>query len=426
MKQFIVFVFLCQILAFAVPEQVESIAAIVDGKVILKSEVMEAILQAQTSPSFAKMSITEQQKQVLQSMIDDKVILARADKDSIVVTEAEVRARVDSHIAMLASRQKMDMKQLEKAIRAQAGLSLAQYREQLSGQIRDQMLTARIRQRHIGPVEPTRKEVETFYAQFKDSLPRQYNSIHVSHIQLKIKPNQGIIDSVQRLAKAIVDSLDQGIAWDVLVRRHSQDSLATKGGDLGYFRKGVLEPEYERAAWKLALGQYTDAPVKTRFGWHLIRILGKKDDEVRTAQIVLRTIPSLQDSQQVIALIDSLRALAIAGAPFGDLARKFSQDEETNWKNGSLGWMERGELDSAYQQVIANLDAGQVGEKVKIEDSWHIFKLDETKALRELTIDDDYLKIEEFASNNIANQKLAKLVERWRKEVFIEIRLGKE
>jgi peptidyl-prolyl cis-trans isomerase SurA len=322
---------------------------------------------------------------------------------------------------MLMSRQHLDAKALEKAIRSQIGLSMAQYRDQLTKQIHEQMLMARIRQRHIGVVQPTKQEVEKFFAEYKDSLPLQYNSILVSHIQIQIKPSKAIVDSVKMELAKLVDSLDQGIAWEVLAKRHSQDSLASKGGDLGFFRKGILEPEYERAAWKLDLGRYTDEPVKTRLGWHLIRILGKKDDEIRTAQILMRTIPSSQDSLHASQLIDSLKAVA-ATKSFGELAVKFSDDAETNWKKGSLGWMERTELDSAYQQVIANLDPGEISDKVKIDDSWHIFRLDQAKQSRELTLEDDYQKVEEFASNNIANKKLEKLVERWKKEVFIEIR----
>lgn len=409
-------------ISFAAPELVESIVAVVDGKVILKSELMAAVLQSQSTPGFAKLDAKAQQERVLQSMIDEKVILARADKDSISITDAEVRGRVDSHIQTLMSRQKLDMKALEKAIRAQVGLSMAQYRDQLTKQIHDQMLMARIRQRHIGVIQPTRQEVEKFFREYKDSLPLQYNSILVSHIQIKIQPSRFIVDSVRAELAKLVDSLDQGIAWEVLAQRYSQDSMAAKGGDLGFFRKGILEPEYERAAWKLDLGRYTDEPVKTRLGWHLIRILGKKDDEIRTAQVLMRTIPSAQDSLQAMSLLDSLRSLALNGQAFGDLALKHSHDPETNWKKGSLGWMERAELDSAYQQVIANLDAGELSEKVRIGDSWHVFRLDQTKPSRDLTLDDDYLKIEEFASNHFANKKLEKMVERWRKEVFIEIR----
>jgi len=398
---------------------------VVDGKVIFMSDVMQAVIQSQSTPGFAKLDPKAQQLQVLQSMIDEKVVLSRADRDSIVITDDEIRSRVDQHIQMIASRQKMDAKALEQAIRAQTGMNMTQYREQLSTQMHDQMLMGKIRQRHIGVVEPTRKEVEKFYEQYRDSLPVQYNSIHVSHLQIKIEPDSLIVDSVRTLAKRLVDSLDQGIAWEVLAKRHSQDSSASRGGSLGYFRKGTLEPEYERAAWRLDLGQYTDSPVKTRFGWHLIRILGKKDDEIQTAQILLRTVPSALDSFHTHNLADSLRNLAQKGENFVALAKKFSSDQETSWKGGSLGWMERSELDSTYQNVIAGLDAGAISEPILIDDSWHIFRLDEARPSRSLTLEDDYAKIAEFAANMIGNAKLQKLTERWRKEVYIDIRLSR-
>ncbi|HSQ40673.1 MAG TPA: SurA N-terminal domain-containing protein, partial [Fibrobacteraceae bacterium] len=253
MKTALISFFLLTSLLSAAPELAESIVAVVNGKVILRSELLAALQQSQSNPSFLKLAPKEQQLQVLNAMIDEKVILARAEQDSILISDAEVRSRVDAHLQMLASRQHMDMKALEKAIRTQAGLTMSQYRDQLSSQIHDQMLMARVRQKHIGEISPTRAEVEAFYQQYRDSLPMQYNSIRVSHLQLKIAPDAQILDSVRTLAANLIDSLDQGIAWDILAARHSQDSMAAKGGDLGYFRKGLLEPEYERAAWKLDL-----------------------------------------------------------------------------------------------------------------------------------------------------------------------------
>ncbi|HSQ41404.1 MAG TPA: peptidylprolyl isomerase, partial [Fibrobacteraceae bacterium] len=124
--------------------------------------------------------------------------------------------------------------------------------------------------------------------------------------------------------------------------------------------------------------------------------------------------------------IQSFRQIALDSNNFSTLATRWSQDEETSWKGGCLGWMERSELDSAYQQVIANLDKGEISDPVKIDDSWHIFRLDDAMNARALTLEDDYGLIESYVANHIANQKLDTLVQRWRKEVYIEVRLDRK
>lgn len=409
----------------AAPELFESIAAVVDGKPIMRSEVMASLYQYQGTAGFAQLSEKEQMKRVLDKLIEEKVLLSRVTRDSITVEDSELQQRVDSHIKGLVARQKTDLPSLEKAIKAQLGVSMAQYRKQLGEQIKEQIILSRIRQRHVGIIKPTRAEVEAFYGEYKDSLPRQYNCILVSHLQLDIAPSQAIIDSVHALAVKLVDSLDQGISWEVLAARHSQDSSAAKGGDIGYFRKGSLEPEYERAAWRLDNGKYTDTPVKTRLGWHLIRLLGKKEDGVRTAQILLSTVPSSADSARVLALADSLRNQAKDQASFAALARQRSNDKETAYRGGSLGWFERGEIDSAYVQTVSRLSAGEVSTPVLIGSAYHLFRLDDEKPVREYNMDEDYARLEEMAATYMGNKKLQTLVDRWKQEVHIDVRLWK-
>lgn len=417
--------FMCVGMANAAPELFESIAAVVDGKPIMRSEVMAALYQQQNAPGFAQKTEQAQMDLVLDKLIEEKVLLSRVDRDSIVVEETELQSRVDSHIKGLAARQKASLAALEKAIQAQLGVSMAQYRKQLSQQIREQIVISRIRQRHVGVIRPTRKEVELFYKDYRDSLPRQYNSILVSHLQINIEPSAAIVDSVQKLAMLLVDSLDKGISWDVLAARHSQDSSAAKGGDIGYYRKGSLDPEYERAAWRLENGKYTEAPVKTALGWHLIRLLGKREEGARTAQILLATEPASQDTLKVFSKMDSIAKALATGASFADMAKKWSKDKETNYRGGSLGWFERGELDSIYVLSIAGLAPGQVSEPVLIGNAYHIFRLDDERQMREFTLEDDYNRMEEMASTFMANQKLQGLVKKWRQEVHIDIRQNK-
>lgn len=415
----------CALAATAAPEMFESIAAVVDGKPIMRSEVMSSLYQYQSSPGFSQLPEREQMQRVLDKLIEEKVLLSRVDRDSIVVEDSELQNRVDSHIKGLAARQKTDMASLEKAIKAQLGVSMAQYRKQLGQQIKEQIILSRIRQLHVGVIHPTRKEVESFYQAYRDSLPRQYNCIQVSHLQLAIEPSAAIVDSVRLLAVALIDSLDKGVSWDVLTARHSQDSSAQKGGDIGYYRKGSLEPEYERVAWRLENGKYTDAPVKTRLGWHLIRLLGKKEDGIRTAQILLTTVPSSQDTVRIQVRADSLRTAALGGASFADMAKRWSSDKETAYRGGNLGWFERGELDSAYVQSVSRLAPGEISEPVQIDQAYHIFRLDDERQMREFNMDEDYPRIEDLAATYMANKKLQTFVDRWKQEVHIDIRLWK-
>lgn len=405
------------------PELMEAVAAVVDGKPIMRSELLESFYRYQSMPESAGKSEADLKKEVLDKLIDEKVLLSRIDRDSIKISETEVDQRVTTHLSNLAASQHIDLATLERAIRAQLGLSMAQYRDQLAEQVREHLYMTRIRQVHVGAINPTNKEVTEFYNTYKDSLPRQYNCILVSHIQLPIEPNQHTIDSVRAIADSLIDSLDHGMNWELLAKRHSQDSAADKGGDLGYIRKGLLDPDYERAVGRLNNGQHSESPVRTDLGWHIIKVIGRREDGVRTAHILLKTLPTSVDSAKVLSMADSLSKNANTKEIFAESAKKFSEDKSSNHLGGRLGWFQRNELDSAYIAPVSRLQMGQNSEPVLIENAYHVFRLDDERQVRELTLEDDYEKIRSFAANRKETEKLNELVKKWREEVLIEIRM---
>lgn len=409
--------------AFSAPVLMEGIAAIVDGMPIMRSEFLNNLYHFQETPEGAAMTEEQQKQYVLDKLIEEKVLLSRIDRDSIVVSDAEIDQRVTAHLSQLAASQNVNMATLEKAIRSQLGVSMAQYREQLAKQIRSHVETQRVRQRHVGAVSPTKKEVDFFYQTYKDSLPRQYNCVQLSHIQLKIEPDSAIVDSVKRLAEALVDSLNLGIKFELLAKNHSQDSSAEKGGDLGYYRRGLLDPAFERTLDLLKNGQYSSTPVKTDRGWHIVRVIGRKEDGVRSAHILLRTIPTAADSARVLQLADSLRASIKTKDDFSAAAKKFSTDKSSNFAGGLLGWYQKNEMEPAYVDPVSNLNVGEVSEPVEIDGSYHLFRLDDSRQIRELTLEEDYGKIEAMAANHLENEKLNALLKKWREEVHIEIRM---
>jgi peptidyl-prolyl cis-trans isomerase SurA len=356
-------------------------------------------------------------------MIEEKVLLSRIDRDSIVITESEVDQRVTAHLQSIAASQKIDMATLEKAVRAQLGLSMIQYREQLGKQIRNHMEISRVRQLHVGSIHPTKKEVDLFYKDYKDSLPRQFNCVLLSHIQIPIKPDTMIVDSVKHVAETLIDSLNLGISFELLAKNHSQDSTAAKGGDLGYFKRGLLDPAFEKAIERLKNGHYAATPVKTDLGWHIARVLGRKEDGVRSAQILLRTIPTAKDTAAVVSLADSLRKNIKTKEQFAAAAKTYSEDKSSNFQGGLLGWFQRNEMEPAYVEPVANLNVGEISEPVLIDGAYHLFRLDDSRQVRELTLEEDYGKIEMMAATHLENEKLEKLIKKWRKEVLVEIRM---
>jgi peptidyl-prolyl cis-trans isomerase SurA len=399
----------------------ESIVAVVDGKVIMRSDLMALLYQYQTAPGFLQLPENEQMSRVLDKIIEEKVLLSRVSRDSITVDDSELSYRVDSHVKNLAARQGASVAALERAIKDQLGISMAQYRERLMERFKDEMLLSRIRQRHIGIINPTRKEVEEFYSVYKDSIPRQYDCLLFSSISMPVEPSKHILDSVRNIAAAIIDSLDRGVHFSLLAKNHSQSSSIDTSA---YLRRGSGEPEYERAAMKLGIGEWTDSPVLTKEGWNIIRLVGRRDDGIKTSNILLRVEPAQADSMRALRKLDSLKSEIEKGAmEFSKAAIEFSKDRETSFKGGSFGWQERRAIDPAYGKVLSSLRMGEISEPEIIDDTYRIIRLDSEAQVREYNLNEDYDIIENMAASYMSNLRLQSLVDQWRSEVYIEIRL---
>jgi peptidyl-prolyl cis-trans isomerase SurA len=113
---FYLVLFIFTVTPLSARELLESIAAIVDGKPIMRSEVMGKFISVQKYSEAKSMSESEKMKFVLDQLIDEKVLLSRISRDSIVVSEEEVDQRVSMHLNNLAASQNTDLATLEKAI----------------------------------------------------------------------------------------------------------------------------------------------------------------------------------------------------------------------------------------------------------------------------------------------------------------------
>jgi peptidyl-prolyl cis-trans isomerase C len=108
-------------------------------------------------------------------------------------------------------------------------------------------------------------------------------------------------------AKAVIAELKSGADFAELAKKKSTDPGASEGGDLGYFPKDEMVPEFAEAAFKLDKGQISD-PVHTRFGWHVIKVEDKRERQVPTFDQVREQLATHLVRKAQAELITKLRA----------------------------------------------------------------------------------------------------------------------
>jgi peptidyl-prolyl cis-trans isomerase C len=130
-------------------------------------------------------------------------------------------------------------------------------------------------------------EMKKFYEMNKEKF-KTGEQLRTSHILVKS----------EQTAQDILAQLKKGANFEDLARKYSVDGSAAKGGDLGWFSKGTMVPEFEQAAWSLKDGEISGV-VKTQYGFHIIKVTGKRPagirsyDEVKD-QIKAAMLPSKQ------------------------------------------------------------------------------------------------------------------------------------
>lgn len=408
-------------LAGALPPS-DAVVAVVGDQAVYLSELREAMELSSDLPRAA--TPEAHAAQVLNQLIDDKILLWRARAETLQVSESEVNSRVEQQIAA-AVRQSGGETEFTRMLRERMSLSLSQYRTRMARQVREQMLKQRLQEAHVGRTEPTREEVLKFYAEYKDSLPVLPDQVKVSQIILRVKATPEREAKAKAEAEALIERLRKGESFEKLAAENSEDpSAAANGGDIGFFKRGELDPAYERAALALETGRYTQAPVRSRFGWHVIELTATRDQEFRTRHILRALLPTKSDSDAASALADSIRRMTNAGADFQAFARQYSDEKASASFGGILGWFKEGELQDPYKSILAKIPTGKVGEPIPTGDSYVLLRVDQRVASRQMSPEEDWMRLNQFAREVLAQRKLRTFVDKWRKGVNVEIRLG--
>jgi len=405
----------------------DGIAALVGDQPILVSEVKEALrFQEQSNPGLSSLPGAARCDKVLGQLVDEKIILAKAKAETLDVSENEVSQLVERRIAEMTERAG-GPEALIKVLRQRGNLSMGQYRLRLSKQLKEERLKEKIRDKYVGKSEPVREEVLGFYRQYKDSMPMMPDQVKLSQIVVKFTVDPSREAAALAEANKAIVRLRAGEDFAKMARELSQDpGSRDSGGDIGFMKRGELDPAYEKASLNLETGRFTQSPVRSRFGWHVIELVQKHDQDFRTRHILFALMPNSVDSARTRELADSLRRVAMSGADFSELARKYSSEKATASFGGVLGWYPEGELQGQFKDIIAGIATGKVGQPIPTGDGLILLRVDERVQSRRLTPEEDWTRLAQMASQFLSGQKLEKFVQRWKEEVPVSRRIAPE
>lgn len=407
-------------------EKIDGIVAVIGDEVILQSELNAYAMLRLNSLGISQDSIDmkKYKSNFLNELIDGKVLLAYGKKDSTIsISNEEVEQATNNHITMLLRQNNLTLDSLEVELQRQQGISLVKFKADARKAIREQLLKQKVQQSYLYSGKITKKDVENFYKEYIDSLPKMGESVLLSKLSLNITPSEAIRQQAYDKIQSIKQRLDNGADFADLAKQFSQGPEAVEGGDLGFIAKGTLsELAFEEKAFSLSQGQTSD-PFETRLGFHIINVIEKRDQKVHIRQIFIKVEPPQEEINLITAKLDSIRIHCKTEKDFIALVKKHSDDPVSKVNNGLMKWSSILELPADIRGAIDSLPIGSISKPVHTNQTVSIYRIEKRASERILTLKDDYAILEKKASDIYAQRKMIDLVSKWRKDIYIDIRL---
>lgn len=360
-------------------ELIDQVVAVVDDEAVFESDIIMVINQLMMQQG--KTSITDAERnemytQVLQNLINDKLIIAQARRLDIEIpfstVEERVNKAVDENRKALGGDEPFQ-RQLERE-----GFSLEALKQLYRQQIRNRMLVEEVLRTEVdrGQIEITDDELRKFYDEKKAEFPDRPSVVHLKTIFIGFESSS----SVQTNARARIDDVYNravsGESFSELAKTYSEDPSAPLGGDLGFVNPADLaDPALSQAVAGLGLGEISE-PIKSALGFHIIQVTERNPDnnEVRLRHILIRMTADDADVADLFGRATQLHDQVVAGASFENIANEHSTDPNAG-PGGDLGWLKADELPEFFRDVLSGMAPGDISQVLRESSGFRIVKL---------------------------------------------------
>jgi len=400
----------------------DKIVGAVGDKYILKSDIDNAIADYKRQAQGQEGAIIPTACQVLEGQLIRKALVLQSEKDSLVVTDEEVENMIDSKIRRFIA--EFGSKE---ALEEIAGKSIFQLKEDFRAPIKEQELAKQMQEKIVEKIKITPNEVRAFYNKIPlDSLPLYESEVSIAQIIIHPKANRDIEEYVISQLLGYRKQVEAGInTFDQLIKLYSEDPGAKE--NLGQYNlnrnERSFDPAFMAGSFRLKDGQIS-APIKSKFGYHLIQLISRSGDDA-VVKHILRIPPITADEiNDTKHLLDSVRKEVLAGRLiFGEAVNKFSDDEGSKFSGGSItgndgsAYVNLDQLDKDMIMVVKNMKPGEISEpQVYVDErgrkTVRIIYFKERSAPHKENLKEDYNRV----SVRALEEKKAKAMETWFKE----------
>ena len=414
--------FLIALLSLTGGQVIDRIAAVVNDDIILVSEVEEKLFLLDAQGQLKDRDSTQvaaMRKEILDRLIEERLVVQRAKSQNITADATDLQKRVDD--AMNKVRSQFPTPEAFRQALNQEGITETMLRERYHNDIEQEVLGQRIVSKEVrSKVEVTSDDVEKYYKENKDQLPRKSAEVELAHFLARPVDASLEAEAKDKIEKARA-RIVSGEKFEDVAAQVSDDPSRGRGGLLGWFQKGDLDPAFEAAAESLKVGDLS-GPVRSAFGYHLIEVLERDGERFKVRHILALVEPKPDQIQAAHDRAAAARARMVNGESFESVVKQSSEDPETKDQGGNLGWISPQLLLPEVAGLIDSLKVGELSPVVRSAKGFHVFKVLNRRAGEDYTYDE----IKDRLRGYLEQQQLEKAYDTWMKGIrdsaYVEIK----
>ncbi len=386
---------------------IDKVIAKVGGELVLLSEVEEQFSYASEQRGGLD---PEMRCQILEQIMVQKLLVNQAKLDSVEVGDEEVATQLDARFERILQMMGGDTKQFEDFY----GQTIPEAREGMRAELKNQLLSDRMRSQVMGSIVVTPSEVKEFFARIPvDTLPYFNSEVEVREIVMKPEVNPEEEMRAKNQLEEIKQRIEAGEDFAELAITYSDDpGSGRNGGDLGMTKRGSFVPEFEAAAYSLENGGISEV-IRSEFGYHLIQLIERRGNSIHARHILIKPEITYADMDRTKAKLDSVAAAINADSlPFEYAVKLYSNDKVQSFNNAGLltnpktgnTFFEIGDLETDIFFTIDTMEVGNVSEAIQFtdqrgEDMFRVVLLQSRTKPHKASLEQDYSKIQMAAIN---------------------------
>lgn len=407
---------------------IDQVLWVVGDEAILKSDVEQArlyyMMQGKAIEGDPYCVIPEQ-------LAIQKLFLNQAVIDSIEVTEQEVinavEEEINQRVAQIGSREKME---------EYFNMSSTKMREELRETMRDRMTMERMQYKLFENIKVTPAEVRRGYAQLKEEeIPFVPTQVEVQIITQQPEIPLEEIERVKSELREYTERINNGEAqFSTLAVFYSQDpESARRGGELGFFGRGEMVPEFSAVAFNLTDPNKVSKIVETEFGFHIIQLIEKRGDRIKARHILRKPEVPAESLESSLEKLDSISKDIHDGKFTFDEAVVLSDDKNTRKNFGLMSnemtlspRFELQELPQEIAKAVYSMKIGDISEPFvmidpKGKEVCAIVKLRNRIEGHKATPTEDFQTVKDVIIAKMKEEKLREWIKEKQRTTYVRI-----